>query len=52
MCGVVVIEFWEKLCRNWCFIIYSGSCQLKLGSKTYVDILAGRTQARNIVYMQ
>jgi len=52
MRGVVVIKFWKKLCRNWCFVIYSGSRQPKLGLKTYVDILAGRTQAQNVLYVQ
>jgi len=22
--GVAVIEFWKKLCRNWCFVAYRG----------------------------
>ena len=52
MRGVVVIEFWKKLCRNWCFVVYNGSRQLQLGLKSYVDILAWRTRARNVVYVQ
>jgi len=38
MRGVVVIEFWKKLCRNWCFVIYSGGRQPKLGLKL-IEIL-------------
>jgi len=52
MRGVAVIEFWKKLFRNWCFAVYNGSHQPKLGLKTYVDILAGRTEARSVVYVQ
>jgi len=33
MRGVVVIEFWKKLCRNWSFVVYIGGRQPKLGSK-------------------
>jgi len=29
MRGVVVIEFWKKLGRNWCFVVYSGGRQPK-----------------------
>ena len=52
MRDVVVIDFWKQLCRNWCFVVYKCSHQQKLGLKTYVDILAGRTQARNAIYVQ
>jgi len=33
MRDVVVIEFWKKLGRNWCFIVSSGGRQPKLGLK-------------------
>ena len=52
MCGVVVIELLEMLCRT----VFSSSIALVASwiffRKFYVDILAGRIQVRNVGYVQ
>jgi len=49
MRGVVVIEFWKKLGRNWCFVVYSGGRQPKLGLKRMYTFWQGEPRLETLL---